>query len=199
MKRKSQKQPTNSRANKRDMSKGRSKRNQLQLEADKFFIKDLYLKGYPSREIMVELNKIRDYTLSHVTICEDIKEIKSEMELALTLEVKGHIARALEEIDLDMIELYKAWAKSQSPQTKTVTATIGKKIAGSNKSDIFHINKQTQTAERNGDARFMALRAKLRDQRRAILGLDQQKRQILQDQTGAPQEFVIRLSEKELP
>jgi hypothetical protein len=194
MKCKSRRQKSNPTLNKREgrtITNFRGKRNALQIEADKEFAKTLFLKGHTSREIMVELNKVRDYTLSHVTICEDIKEIKSEMEANLSLEVKGHISRALAKIDLQEKELWAAWERSKGTHTKTITTRTGKK-----KSTTVN---QVAVQNRDGNRQFQAELTKLDSQRRAILGLDQPKRQILQDEKGAPLEFVIRLSETELP
>jgi hypothetical protein len=191
MTRKTKKQIADSQPYKRKHSKGNWKRNALQLELDKQFIKELYLKGNSSRDIAAEISKIRDYTLSHDTICQDIKEIKAEMEANLSLEVKGHISRALAKIDLQEKELWAAWERSKGTHTKTITTRTGKK-----KSTTVN---QVAVQNRDGNRQFQAELTKLDSQRRAILGLDQPKRQILQDEKGAPLEFVIRLSETELP
>lgn len=184
--------------------KGSRPRNKIQRENDKHLIKDFYLKGYNIRGIVEEINRLpgRPYRLCKSVVHSDIQEIQADLEANLSLEVKGHIARELAAIDKMEEVLWRAWEKSQQKLTKTTTATIGKKNPNNpnGAADIFHVNKSSSIEERDGNRGFLAEIRKLRDQRRQIIGLDQPKRQVLVDKdSGNTMEFVVKLSESEVP
>lgn len=191
MARKIRKRKLNARIPKVRTGKHGGKRNSLQRTEDKVIIKNLYLRGLNTREIAKHISEERPYTLSYVTIADDILEIKAEMEANLSMEVKGHMAKMIATIDLQEAELWAAWDRSRKVQTKTITEQAGKKAKV--------ISVKTTTQARDGNRGFMTEVSRLHAQRRAILGLDQPKRQILQDEKGQPLEFVIRLAESELP
>lgn len=178
-------------ANAKRHSTGR-KRTSLEIEADKEFIYDLSIKGYTSREISKMYEQESGVKLSHVAICNDIKKIKLDLKTGLSLEVSGHIAEQLAGIKIQKKELWQAWEKSKKKAIKIVTTIITGK--GGRRKSV-----QNTEHDREGERQFQAELTKLNNQEQNLLGMRQPQRKVLNDEKGKPLEFVIRLSEAELP
>jgi hypothetical protein len=130
--------------------------------------------------------------------------------------VADYVAAELKGLQRQEDELWKAWAASQKNSViKTTEKTLDEQKEEalaqaeaaaatspqqSKRKSRFKIGRITiKSEEQTGQAAYMNLILECRNQRRALLGLDQPKRTILQDPQGNAPSFIIRLTEDEVP
>lgn len=145
----------------RKKSPGR-KRTRPQREGDFPFIARLYVRGLSMRDIAAALSKERSYTLSHVTISKDIKQILVNWRESILDDVNEMRAAELVRINEIEKEAWDAWERSKEDAKKNVKEYV----QGS-----CDVEKRTVEGQ-IGDSRFLATIQWCIDRRCKLFGLD---------------------------
>lgn len=147
------------------------KRTKEQIESDKVFCADLFVKGYAYREIAKRLNEYNrerglDYEITYKTVYYDIDKVLQEWKKERFETVDNYIQLELKKLDKMEVELWQAWETSKGSKKKT-------KIKGGIVED--GIASKGELAERtlettNGDPRYLDLLLKVQERRAKLLG-----------------------------
>jgi hypothetical protein len=170
-----------------------AKRTEHQRAADMALTEHWHLRGKTLREIREMLMAQRPYSLSMVQLHKDLQHLKRAWEKEAMATRTEAVANELKGLKAQEDELWIAWEKSKRDAVRTtidLTPTGKPKKKGKN---------QKQTEPQHGDPRYHDLIMKVREQRRKLLGLDMPLKLEHTGDDGSPLEFVVRLTEEELP
>lgn len=147
------------------------KRTAEQREADMRFCTDLFVRGYAYREIANKLNEHNlkngmRYTLSCVSIHNDIKQVLAEWKKENMDAIGDHVALELKKLDMIEVELWEAWERSKGGKRKT-RITGGSLQGGSVRGGEL---ESRQLEDSNGDPRYIDLLLKVQERRAKLLG-----------------------------
>lgn len=171
------------------------KRSEAQIAADLAFIEHWIVRGKTMRQLVVMLAAERPYTLCRQQIQADAIKVKEMWEQeALTSRTEA-ITAELKRLKAVDDEAWTALEKSKLDKTtKTVEETEGQK-AGSKAGKKKKIVAEGQ----NADAAYLRVIQENVVQRRQLLGLDAPTKIQPVGDDWTPQEFVIGVTEDELP
>lgn len=166
------------------------KRKPSQILKDSILIEKWALEGYNCREIAEKLNDIRPYSLSAVTVYQDLKKLMAQWKEETTISIDERVAQMLKRIDKRRKELEKAWKRSQR-----AFESITKKTSP----DGLSITRVKE--ERDGQVAFINALSDLDRQERELLGLDKPTKTALTDITGTEsfQPLVVNISNEDMP
>ena len=153
----------------RNDHKPTGKRNKAQMERDYELEASLYLQGKTLKEI-AEIVSNRDgpdcdYTLSYVTISNDLRKIRGKWLESALLDMDKIKAEELAKIDRLEREYWEAWHASLAPEQMTQTKE---------KTDDVETTSRTRT--QSGDARYLQGIQWCINRRIELFGLDAPKR-----------------------
>ena len=152
----------------RDSAKG-PKRTAEEVLRDRADIARMRLLGLTQVQIVQELGRLRDYSLSERTIAADLKAVRDEW---LNQSIDNYEqTRLIELARLDEEEAIAkdAWVRSTQPKKKERTRT------GTNDGKHFEEFMQ-ETEPRDGNPAFLQRLESIRQRRCAILGFNAQQR-----------------------
>lgn len=140
-------------------------------------------RGYGTKMIAAELAKIRDYTLSYVTIAADLKRIRAEWSKSAIADIAAIKHQELEGLADQERECWAAWEKSKlaAEKQKQRVRTGG---AGAGAGQLAE--RSTEKAEQCGDPAFQKLILEIREKRAKILGLNAPEKTELSGPDGGP-------------
>lgn len=188
---------------------GRHKRTEAEMERDLVIVTDYYLQGYKLSEIAVKLKEKTksDYTLSHVTIFHDVKEVVRrwrETALEDINDLKISELKRINSLEKLYHEAYERSCKlrttkeTQSRPIRTGGAELtinseGNLEVGDEQQTDLIFSEKTKTEQPVGDPRFLDGILKCIDQRCKILGLyakqQDERTQVLAGDLGTPELF----------
>ena len=135
-------------------------------------VADLYLKGHSLRFIAGLLQKDHGVKASHQTVFNDVKALREQWKAERMEAYETSLATELEKLDRVEVAAWQGWERSLSIMQKR-TKQKGRPDGGS----IMTIEASTDTYEADsaGDPRFLAIIAKVSEQRSRLLGLFQKE------------------------
>lgn len=147
------------------------KRTKEQIESDKVFCADLFVKGYAYREIAKRLNEYNrerglDYEITYKTVYYDIDKVLQEWKKERFETVDNYIQLELKKLDKMEVELWQAWELSKTSKKKT--KIVGGNIVNGEISGGVLDNRTLETT--NGDPRYLDLLLKVQERRAKLLG-----------------------------
>ena len=160
------------------------KRTGVQLEADAAFIEHYAVMGKTVRQIAEILNKERakatpPYSLSKSQVAQDLVNIRKEWHKEMTKDISEFVEAELKGLQRQEDELWLAWERSKKNAVTKTTETLPEKretVAGIEIKRKLKGKTVIKSEGQNGQAAYMDLIFKCREQRRSLLGLDQPKR-----------------------
>lgn len=160
------------------------KRTTVQLEADAAFIEHYAVMGKTVRQIAALLNierakAVPPYSLSKSQIAQDLVNIRKEWHKEMTKDISEFIEAELKGLQRQEDELWLAWERSKRNAVTKTTETLPEKretVAGIEIKRKLKGKTVIKSEGQNGQAAYMDLIFKCREQRRSLLGLDQPKR-----------------------
>ena len=178
------------RGSERDSAKG-PKRTADEVLRDRADIARMRLEGLTQVQIVQEISRLRDYTLSERTIRADLKAVRDEW-LNQTID-NYEQTRLIELSRLNEEELIAkdAWTRSTQPRKKERTRT------GTNDGKPFEEFMQ-ESEDRDGNPAFLQRLESIRQRRCAILGFNAQQRSEninVAIETLLAAGYIVRLSE----
>jgi len=179
----------------KDPSK-RNKRTTMQLEADAAFVEHYAVMGKTVRQITEMLNAERakcdpPYQLSTSQVNQDLEKVRKEWHKEMTKDISEFVEAELKGLQRQEDELWLAWERSKKNAVTKTTETLPEKrdtVAGIEIKRKLKGKTVIKSEGQNGQAAYMDLIFKCREQRRSLLGLDQPKRTEL---TGADGGAII--------
>lgn len=150
-----------------------SQRTPLQLERDRIFIAELYVKGYTFRDIAYRLNedlRIREigYTVTFQQVWNDVKRILIEWKRERKETIDQWMQLELRKLDKMEVELWEQWEQSKSGKRKTKIK--GGEVTGG---QVTGGRLDSRTTESTlGNPKFLELLLTLSDRRAKLLGYD---------------------------
>jgi hypothetical protein len=175
--------------------RGHRKRNKAQVDADRLLVERWHLSGKTVPWIIVELAKMRSYTLSESQVYADINKLRSKWRqeaLAERTTAMGEILRSLRRQEE---ELWEAWEKSKngiSKQTLSRETPAVKK----GKDAVAKETKSATTESSHGDSTYMRLILDIQQERARLLGLYAPIKQEVTGANGGPIQVQTPLSEE---
>ena len=144
------------------------------------------------------LAKIRPYTLSRQQVNFELQKLKKRWHESALEKRTVAVAKELAGLQAQEDELWEAWERSKKESQTTAVESFTTKAKG--KANSKKVSKSRVTTEQQvGDAQFQKLIADIRVQRRQLLGLDAPAKIQEVGEDWTPQEFVIGVTESELP
>lgn len=147
-----------------------AKRTPQEIKRDDVFISEMYLKGYSYRQIatLIEKDKTRNYTLSHVQIGDDVKRMINDWREEQSSNIDNYVAHELQKIAYLEQQYHAAWEKSIKNFTRIKTKTANNYLGPS--------EEETQEEMvQYGDPRFLQGIERCIQKRCDLLGLDKPK------------------------
>jgi hypothetical protein len=161
-----------------------NKRTAAQLDADAVFIEHYAVMGKTEWQITALLNIERakcdpPYQLSRSQIKQDLTRIRAEWHKEMTKDISEFVEAELKGLQRQEDELWLAWERTKKNAVTKTTETLPEKretVAGIEIKRKLKGKTVIKSEGQNGQAAYMDLIFKCRDQRRSLLGLDQPKR-----------------------
>lgn len=152
---------------------GYNKRTEEQREYDILFCSKLFLRGYPYREIVAELNKDlakrgASYTISLSMVYYDLKQCLIEWKRERLETIDDYITQELQKLDAIEVQAWEAWEASKEGKRRN-KERINK---GSNKSENFMDYEENATETSAGNPRFLDVLLNVQQRRAKMLGFD---------------------------
>lgn len=142
-----------------------AKRTKAQRLDDLVTISSLYARGFTQRQIAAELAKSRPYTLSHKTICRDIKDVIAQWRETMVQNVDDLKSAELLRINEIEREAWREWERSKTGKERTLAE---RRTGGENPGEKASVTREGQC----GDPRYLQVVQKCIEQRCEVLGLD---------------------------
>lgn len=154
-----------------------NKRTDKQIENDRLFISEQFLKGFTIREISENLNKRNeaqgyDYTLVHSMVAYDIKKVLEEWRENRKQYIDLLMERDLQKLEMIERECWDAWQASKNSTKKTTIkggAIKDGQVTGGT------LDKR-EMEDSNGDPRYIDRIFQCMDRRRELLGYGSAKK-----------------------
>lgn len=146
-------------------------------------IAKLTRRGYDLKLIAKELAKVRPYTLSYVTIFNDLKKIRAEWKANTLRDIGAIQEQELKGLDDQERECWAAWEKSKlTAEKKKQRVRTGAGAGGAGQV----AERSEEREEQCGDPSFQRLILDIREKRAKILGLNAPEKTELSGPNGGP-------------
>lgn len=147
------------------------KRTKEQIEFDRAFCADLFLRGYPYREIAKRLNddlakRKMEYRLTESMVYYDIQQLLISWKRDQLESIDQYVTAELQKLDKMETEAWNAWELSKQKKTKNKT-----KKAGNGLMDR-QIMTEEATETTSGNPRYLDLLLNIQHRRAKMLGFD---------------------------
>lgn len=150
-----------------------SVRTPHQLERDRIFIADLYVRGYTFRDIAYKLNqdlteREMGYTVTFQQVWNDVKRILIDWKRERKETIDQWMQLELRKLDKMEVELWEQWEQSKAGKRKTTIK--GGEVANGQVTGGSLGNMVTESTL--GNPKFLELLLTLSDRRAKLLGYD---------------------------
>lgn len=146
-------------------------------------IAKLTRRGYDLKLIAKELAKVRPYTLSYVTVFNDLKKIRAEWKANTLRDIGAIQEQELKGLCDQERECWAAWEKSKLAAEKKKQRVR----SGSGANGAGQVAERSEEREEQcGDPSFQRLILDIREKRAKILGLNAPERTELSGPNGGP-------------
>ncbi len=147
------------------------KRTREQIEFDRAFCADLFLIGYPYREIAKRLNddlakRKMDYRLTESMVYYDIQQLLISWKRDQLESIDQYVTAELQKLDKMEVEAWNAWELSKQKKTKNKTKKAGNGLMGR------QIMTEEATETTSGNPRYLDLLLNVQHRRAKMLGFD---------------------------
>lgn len=147
------------------------KRTREQIEFDRAFCADLFLRGYPYREIAKRLNddlakRKMDYRLTESMVYYDIQQLLISWKRDQLESIDQYVTAELQKLDKMETEAWNAWEISKQKKTKNKTKKAGNGLMGR------QIMTEEATETTSGNPRYLDLLLNVQHRRAKMLGFD---------------------------
>lgn len=147
------------------------KRTKEQIEFDRAFCADLFLRGYPYREIAKRLNddlakRKMEYRLTESMVYYDIQQLLIAWKRDQLESIDQYVTAELQKLDKMETEAWNAWELSKQKKTKNKTKKAGNGLMGRQ----IMTEKATETT--SGNPRYLDLLLNIQHRRAKMLGFD---------------------------
>lgn len=147
------------------------KRTKEQIEFDRAFCADLFLRGYPYREIAKRLNddlvkRKMDYRLTESMVYYDIQQLLISWKRDQLESIDQYVTAELQKLDKMETEAWNAWELSKQNKTKNKTKKAGNGLMGR------QIMTEEATETTSGNPRYLDLLLNIQHRRAKMLGFD---------------------------
>lgn len=147
------------------------KRTKEQIEFDRAFCADLFLRGYPYREIAKRLNddlakRKMGYRLTESMVYYDIQQLLISWKRDQLESIDQYVTAELQKLDKMETEAWNAWELSKQKKTKNKTKKAGNGLMGRQ----IMTEKATETT--SGNPRYLDLLLNIQHRRAKMLGFD---------------------------
>lgn len=147
------------------------KRTKEQIEFDRAFCADMFLRGYPYREIAKRLNedlakRKMEYRLTESMVYYDIQQLLIAWKRDQLESIDQYVTAELQKLDKMEVEAWNAWELSKQKKTKNKTKKAGKGLMGRQ----IMTEKATETT--SGNPRYLDLLLNIQQRRAKMLGFD---------------------------
>lgn len=147
------------------------KRTREQIEFDRAFCADLFLRGYPYREIAKRLNddlakRKMDYRLTESMVYYDIQQLLISWKRDQLESIDQYVTAELQKLDKMEMEAWNAWEISKQKKTKNKTKKAGNGLMGR------QIMTEEATETTSGNPRYLELLLNVQHRRAKMLGFD---------------------------
>ena len=147
------------------------KRTREQIEFDRAFCADLFLRGYPYREIAKRLNddlakRKMDYRLTESMVYYDIQRLLISWKRDQLESIDQYVTAELQKLDKMEVEAWNAWELSKQKKTKNKTKKAGNGLMGR------QIMTEEATETTSGNPRYLDLLLNVQHRRAKMLGFD---------------------------
>lgn len=147
------------------------KRTKEQIEFDRAFCADLFLRGYPYREIAKRLNedlakRQMEYRLTESMVYYDIQQLLVAWKRDQLESIDQYVTAELQKLDKMEVEAWNAWELSKQKKTKNKTKKAGNGLMGR------QIMTEEATETTSGNPRYLDLLLNIQQRRAKMLGFD---------------------------
>ena len=147
------------------------KRTKEQIEFDRAFCADLFLRGYTYRDIADRLNadlenRKLNYRLTMPMVYYDIQQMLIEWKRNQLETIDQYVTAELQKLDKMEVEAWNAWELSKQKKTKNKTKKAGNGLMGRQ----IMTEKATETT--SGNPRYLDLLLNIQQRRAKMLGFD---------------------------
>ena len=147
------------------------KRTREQIEFDLAFCADLFLRGYPYREIAKRLNddlakRKMDYRLTESMVYYDLQKLLISWKRDQLESIDQYVTLELQKLDKMETEAWNAWELSKQKKTKNKTKKAGNGLMGR------QIMTEEATETTSGNPRYLDLLLNVQHRRAKMLGFD---------------------------
>ena len=147
------------------------KRTREQIEYDRAFCADLFLRGYPYREIAKRLNedlakRKMEYRLTESMVYYDIQQLLIAWKRDQLESIDQYITAELQKLDKMEVEAWSAWEISKQSKKKNKTKKGGNGLMGR------QIMTEEATETTSGNPRYLDLLLNIQQRRAKMLGFD---------------------------
>lgn len=143
-----------------------NKRTRLEIERDRAYCSELFLKGYTYREIAKRLSEKliewhAEYTIGWTQVFQDIQAMLIEWKRSRLENIDQYVTAELQKLDRLEVEAWEAWEKSkQEKETKSMRKTDNGTSKELRKEDMY------------GNPKYLDLLLNIQQRRAKLLGYD---------------------------
>lgn len=143
-----------------------NKRTRLEIERDRAYCSELFLKGYTYREIAKRLSEKlvewhAEYTIGWTQVFQDIQAMLIEWKRSRLENIDQYVTAELQKLDRLEVEAWEAWEKSkQEKETKSMRQTGNGTSKELRKEDMY------------GNPKYLDLLLNIQQRRAKLLGYD---------------------------
>lgn len=143
-----------------------NKRTRLEIERDRAYCSELFLKGYTYREIAKRLSEKliewhAEYTIGWTQVFQDIQAMLIEWKRSRLENIDQYVTAELQKLDRLEVEAWEAWEKSkQEKETKSMRQTDNGTSKELRKEDMY------------GNPKYLDLLLNIQQRRAKLLGYD---------------------------
>lgn len=147
------------------------KRTREQIEFDRAFCADLFLRGYTYRDIADRLNadlekRKLNYRLTMPMVYYDIQQMLIEWKRNQLESIDQYVTAELQKLDKMEVEAWNAWEISKQSKKKNKTKKGGNGLMGR------QIMTEEATETTSGNPRYLDLLLNIQQRRAKMLGFD---------------------------
>lgn len=147
------------------------KRTREQIEFDRAFCADLFLRGYTYRDIAARLNADLEkrkltYRLTMPMVYYDIQQMLIEWKRNQLESIDQYVTAELQKLDKMEVEAWNAWEISKQSKKKNKTKKGGNGLMGR------QIMTEEATETTSGNPRYLDLLLNIQQRRAKMLGFD---------------------------
>lgn len=155
------------------------KRTKDQRESDLSFCSNLFLRGYTYKEISERLNEENarrgvGYTISKQMVYRDMQRLLIEWKRERMDNIDDYVTQELRKLDKMEVELWKAWERSKTGETREKNRQNAKprKVLEDGDNPEYYGYEETTTETSAGNPRFLDLLLNVQQRRAKMLGFD---------------------------